>query len=155
MRKPRTAPLREGFGEITLAGPHEPREDKYREDGNGFVDIPSLRFLHVKFGDNMDKKPIQVRLTKGTLAEIDKSVKTGKFMNRSDFIRDSIRKADKKKIDTLEKGLRNLSEHDNLAPRLLEIEKKTKILNIHTWINYILFLILLLHLLFFGGMLLS
>lgn len=101
----------------------------------------------------MKKIPIQVRLPEGTLAEIDKSVKTGKFMNRSDFIRDSIRKPDKTKIDSLEKGLRNLSKHENLAPRLLKIDKSIKILHIHNWINAFLFLILFLYLLLFGGML--
>ena len=61
---------------------------------------------------------------------------------------------DKTKIDSLEKGLRNLSEHENLAPRLLKIEKDLKLLNIHNWINAILFFLLLVYLLIFGGMLL-
>lgn len=102
----------------------------------------------------MKKIPIEVKLTVGTIADIDKSVKTGKFMNRSDFIRDSIRKADETEKETLEKGLSNLDEHENLSPRLLKIEKKIEDLGLGSSINFILLMIILLYLLFFGGVLL-
>lgn len=64
------------------------------------------------------------------------------------------KKADEKKIDTLERGLRNLSEHDNLPDRLLKIEKDIRNLEMHHWINFTLFLISCFVLLTIWGMLL-
>lgn len=64
------------------------------------------------------------------------------------------KKADKKKIDTLERGLRNLSEHENPSARLLKMKKDIHNLKIHHWINFIFFLILCMILLAIGGMLL-
>lgn len=64
------------------------------------------------------------------------------------------KKPDKKKIDTLEKGLRNLSEHENLAPRLLKIENDIHFLKIHHWLNYVLLMITIGLFLLMGAMLL-
>lgn len=51
------------------------------------------------------------------------------------------KKPDQTKIDSLEKGLRNLSEHENPGARLLKIEKDIRHLKIHHWINFIFLMI--------------
>lgn len=62
--------------------------------------------------------------------------------------------ADEKKIETLERGLRNLSEHENLAPRLLKIEKSIDKIEDTSLFNFISLMIIVILLLVFGGMLL-
>lgn len=61
---------------------------------------------------------------------------------------------DQKRINTLEKGLCNLSEHENLAPRLLKIEKETEEIHKMASINTIVIIIYGILFLIFGGMLL-
>ena len=64
------------------------------------------------------------------------------------------KKPDEKKIETLERGLRNLSEHENLAPRLLKIEKSIDKIEDTSLFNFISLMIIVILLLVFGGMLL-
>ena len=64
------------------------------------------------------------------------------------------KKPDEMNEESLKKGLSNLDEHENPANRLQKMDKKLDDLGLAVSINFILILIMLLYLLFFGGMLL-
>lgn len=63
-------------------------------------------------------------------------------------------KPDETREETLKKGMSNLDEHENPADRLRMINKELEDLGLATSINFVLLVILLVYLLFFGGVLL-